>query len=108
MIHQLLTPKKKEQNKNKNKNKKRKETKQNKSNQKTKTNKESKTTESTCNARTQKPHTAYIYIFFIGKYQYIKSARGATHVHRTYTKRAHLYKLLIRKRRQNSKNSQVL
>jgi hypothetical protein len=93
MIPQLLTPKKKpEQNKTKQKQK------QNKTNQKTKTNKESKTTESTCeNPKT--PYCIYIYIFFIGKYQYIKSARGATHVHRTYTKRAHLYKLLIRKRR---------
>ena len=42
--------------------------------------------------------TGIFFFFFISKYQFIKSARGATHVHRKYTKRAHKYKLLIRKR----------
>jgi hypothetical protein len=30
-----------------------------------------------------------IIFFFIGKNQYIESARGATHVHRKYIKRTH-------------------
>jgi hypothetical protein len=48
------------------------------------------------------------FFFFISKYQFIKSARDATYVHRKYTKRAHKYKLLIRKRHKNLEILQVM